>query len=135
MKHKTGDIIISTDDSREAKRKKASAYLRAKGVPERTVHELIAFFTYDAVQEATSMQWDRVYTAIGLALRKHFNFGGIRIMRILKEIDKICTEVQNGGSWSDLMHDLRDETGVVIHSDSSDRILIEYLGGDAIGCN
>lgn len=105
-------------------------YLASKGVPRTMVHAIRYSLIQDAVVEGTEMKYDRIYTGLALAIRRAYGFGPERILRGLREFDKIAgsvliSEDEEAPSWTDIMQQLQDETGIVIHTGSDDRLVCE----------
>ena len=107
------------------------AYLASKGVPKSMIRAIREALIYDAVVESTDIRYDRIYTSIGIMLRKTFGFGAERIIRALKAFDQICGSVlavEDGGEdkdWTELMQWFQDETGIVIHTGADNRLVCE----------
>lgn len=100
-------------------------YLRTKGIPSKMIQQIRLALTEDAVQEADNVQWDRIYTAMGLAIRDVYGFGAERIVRCLAKTNEILESVgDEESSWKEEMRRLRDDAGVVVRT-GDDRIYIE----------
>jgi len=118
-------------DRRNLKRdvQRMKAYLAGKGIPRQMIEEIRLTFVNDALLEANDMKYDRIYSGIGLMLRREFNFGVDRIMRGLRMFDQLCGSVcEEGYSWEQLMADLDKEVGIVIKTNEDDRLICEYKG-------
>lgn len=105
-------------------------YLAAHGIPRHIVKKIRIALTNDAIQESTAMKYDRIYTGIALAIRRAYGFGAERIIRGLREFDKVCGSVltddgPDDRDWTDIMQELKDETGIVIHTGDDDRLVLE----------
>lgn len=108
------------------------AYLAAHGIPRQMVDKIRVVLTSDAIQESTAMKYDRIYTGIALAARRAYGFGPERILRLLREFDSICGSVLEDGEhtvdprdWTDIMQELKDTTGIVIHTGDDNRLICE----------
>ena len=107
-----------------------NAYLAKHGIPKHMIQEIQISMIYDAITQGHDMQYDRIYTGIALMLRKEFGFGVQRIMRGLHAFDEICGSVladnpENEKDWTDIMQELKDETGIVIHTGDENRLIAE----------
>ena len=102
------------------------AYLQAKGIPKSMINEIRLALTNDAVQNSGAVQADRVYTLLALTLREAYGFGHERIFKGLLKFDELNTEAAGDYCWPQLMERLRDETGIVITTNTEDRIAFEY---------
>ena len=105
-------------------------YLAAHGIPRHMVKKIRVVLTNDAIQESTAMKYDRIYTGLALAIRHAYGFGAERILRGLREFDKICGSVLGEDSrderpWTEIMQELKDTTGIVIHTGDDDRLICE----------
>lgn len=99
------------------------AYLAAHGIPRQMVDNIRVVLVNDAIQESTAMKYDRIYTGIALAVRHTCGFGPERILRVLREFDRICGSVIGDDGpderpWTEIMEELKRETGIVIHTDT-----------------
>lgn len=86
--------------------------------------------TYDAVTQAEAIMYDRIYSAVALMLRKKLNFGAERIMKCLHGLDDVIgstmtDEGKGNTGWTELMQELKDETGIVISSGDDGRLFAE----------
>ena len=109
---------------------KVRAYLASRGVPKSMVRQIQLAFVYDALTESTAMKYDRIYTGVALMLRKELHFGVERIVRCMHAFDDICGSVldsdeENEKDWTDLMQELKDETGIVVRTDEQNRVFFE----------
>ena len=107
---------------------KVNAYLASKGVPKAMVRQIQLALVYDALTQGHDMKYDRIYTAIALMLRKELHFGVDRITRCLHAFDDICGSVlesEDDKDWTDIMQELKDETGIVVRTDESNRVFFE----------
>ena len=107
------------------------AYLAKMGVPKHTVQMIQIAMIQDAVTQGKDLKYDRIYTGIALMLHKTFGFGTQRIMKGLHGFDDICGSVledTNGPDerqWTDIMQELKDATGIVIHTGDDNRLVCE----------
>lgn len=104
--------------------------LRLYGVPDHLAKRLRVALTNDAIQEATAMKYDRLYTAMALAARRAYGFGPERIVRFLRTFDGIAGSVltdegHDERDWTDIMQELREETGIVIQTGDDNRLILE----------
>lgn len=107
----------------------AVALMRAKGFSKEAIRQIRMVLTYDAVTEANNIQYDRIYAAVALAIRKEFGFGPRRILRVLKRFDQICGSVlpeNEDKAWTDIMEELKDDTGIIIRN-GDERLVVEVL--------
>lgn len=104
-----------------------SALLRAKGFSKSAIERMRIAMINDAVQNAHDIHSDRIFTLIALMLKECYGFGQVRIFRGLKKFDELCDSVLNAKEWPEIMQELRDKTGIVISTNSDDRLVFEYL--------
>lgn len=105
------------------------AYLKRHGVPAAMIRRQREDYTLDALENETKMKYDRIYSGIALSCRRAYGFGAQRIMKQLTEFDGLMGELtreEDSKEWTDLMKELRDETGLVVRTDEENRIIIEY---------
>lgn len=109
-------------------------YLAFYGLPPKEFHQIRLALTQDALQQADDLKYDRILSAIGLALHEEYNFGAQRICRVLERFDHICGSVnihddglpETEQGWIGLMEKLKNETGIVIATgDDNYRIFTE----------
>jgi hypothetical protein len=108
------------------------AYLARYGIPKQMIKKIRLALIYDAVTEGKDLKYDRIYTGIALAARRAYGFGPERILRLLREFDSICGSVLDDGEhtadprdWTDIMQELKDETGIVINTGEDNRLICE----------
>lgn len=108
------------------------AYLARYGIPKQMIKKIRLALIYDAVTEGKDLKYDRIYTGIALAARRAYGFGAKRILRLLRMFDRICGSVLEDGEhtadprdWTDIMQELKDETGIVIHTGEDNRLICE----------
>lgn len=85
----------------------------------------------DAIRNSNALRTDRIFCLLALTLRKAYNFGRKRItqgMKVFDELNGRFTNPDEEVSWNELMQELRDETGLVIVTNTEDRIAFEYIG-------
>lgn len=121
---------MKVTDGQKLTLQKVYAYLASKGIPKQMIRAIREALIYDAVVEADDIKYDRIYTSIGIMLRKAFGFGPERIIRGLKCFDETCGSVLSDGEhegkdWTDLMQWFQDETGIVIHTGDDNRLVCE----------
>lgn len=108
-----------------------TGYLMRKGIPKQTIREIRMALTYDAVQQARDVQYDRILTGVAIVLRKEFGFGEKRIMRGLEALNKEFESILDpDNDWNKTMERLRDETGIIIRSGDDNRLVVECLTDD-----
>lgn len=108
--------------------KEITCYLKVKGVPKQMIEEIRMHLAYDAVTQGKAVQYDRIYTAVAIVLRKAFGFGPQRILKGLRCFDETVGSVlEPDADWTDLMDWLRDETGIIVRTDAEDRVVVEAL--------
>lgn len=105
-------------------------YLASRGVPKMMIHAIRYSLIQDAITEGTDMKYDRIYTGIALAVRRAYDLEAEEILKALREFDKIAGSVlirddETAPSWTDIMQELKDETGLVIHTGPDDRLVCE----------
>lgn len=115
---------------RVKRRKEIYGYLLSKGIPRRTVEDILGDLTNISLCEARDIKYDRMFAAISLALSRVLKFGPKRILMVLRCVDDIFISAENGHPWDLIMQDCRDETGFVIHTNEDERIWFEYMGND-----
>lgn len=101
-------------------------------VPYRVFDTFREALIYWAVVEADALKYDRIYSGVAIMLWKRYQLSGPEIMEGLKTYDAICGSVldtdENGediANWHDLMVELRDNTGIVIHTGDDNRLICE----------
>lgn len=105
-----------------------TGYLKARGIPKQMIDQIRMSLTYDAVTQSKDIQYDRIYTGIGLMLRKEYGFGRERILRGLKCFDDTVGSVLDPDKdWTTVMDELRDDVGIIIRSGDENRLVIECL--------
>ena len=107
-------------------------YLAKYGIPKQVIKQIRIALISDAVTEGKDLKYDRIYTGIALAARRAYGFGAVRILRLLRSFDAICGSVLEDGEhttdpreWTDIMQELKDETGIVIHTGEDNRLICE----------
>jgi len=107
--------------------KGVTMYLRSRGIPPSMVRQIQLVLVHDAITQGRAMQYDRIYAGIALMLRKCYGFGLERIMRGLHCFDDIAGSVIDNPEkdWTDIMQELKDETGIVVRSGDGDRVFFE----------
>lgn len=83
-------------------------------------------FIDDAIQNGKDVQADRIYTLIALMLHDAYGMGQKRIIKGLQLFDQYCGRTAEEWSWTDVMKELRDKTGLVVQTDGEDRLVFEY---------
>lgn len=108
------------------------AYLARHGIPKHMIQQIQVSLIYDAVTQGEDLKYDRIYSGIALALRKEMGWGPERILRVLRRFDDVCGSVldkdENGedlANWNKLMQELKEETGLVIHTGDDNRLICE----------
>ena len=101
-------------------------YLRSRGIPPSMVDQIRLAFANDAVQNSNGVQADRIYTLLALTLHEEYGFGHQRIFRGLQRFDQLNAEAAESYKWPELMERLQDETGIVITTNTEERIAFEY---------
>lgn len=106
-------------------------YLRAKGIPKKKLDEIRILLCEDAVTNSDNIIFNRIYTAIGVMLHRHYGFTGEQVMEGLQVFDSICGSVlHNEISWSEIMKELDDECGIIIRSGEYNKPICEYKAMD-----
>lgn len=106
-------------------------YLLQKGVPPAMFDTIRLALIDDAIRNSNALRTDRIFCLLALTLRKAYNFGRKRItqgMKVFDELNGRFTNPDEEVSWNELMQELRDETGLVIVTNTEDRIAFEYIG-------
>ena len=107
--------------------KQVHAYLASRGIPKPMVRQIQLVLVHDAITQGRAMQYDRIYAGIALMLRKCYGFGLERILKGLHCFDDIAGSVIDNPDkdWTDIMQELKDETGIVVRSGDGDRVFFE----------
>lgn len=107
--------------------KQVHAYLASRGIPRSMVRNIQMVLVHDAITQGRAMQYDRIYAAMALMLRKCYGFGLERILKGLHCFDDIAGSVIDNPEkdWTDVMQELKDETGIVVRSGDGDRVFFE----------
>lgn len=104
--------------------------LRSKNINDNTIRQIKECLTWEAVHEASNVQFDRIFTAMCMAIREEYGFGGKKILRAADRANKILISIgESEESWQDLMQNLREETGIIVRT-GDDRFVIEFQTGD-----
>lgn len=106
-------------------------YLLQKGVPPVMFDTIRLALIDDALRNSNALRTDRIFCLLALTLRKAYNFGRKRItqgMKVFDELNGRFSDPNDEVSWNELMQELRDETGLVIVTNTEDRIAFEYIG-------
>ena len=87
---------------------------------------------YFAVTEANWLMYDRIYSGVALMLWRRYKLSGPEILEGLREFDAVCGSVldkdENGediANWHDQMEELKEATGIVIHTGDDNRLVCE----------
>ena len=115
---------ISMTD-RQMTMKEVSGYLQSKGVPRSMIEKIRIALSMDAVRESDNIHMDRIYVGMALMLYRTFGFGVHDIMAGLRGFDNIVGESKSLEDWQTMLNSLYDETGIIIHSDDGERIIVE----------
>lgn len=110
-------------------------YLLQKGVPPAMFDTIRLALIDDAIRNSNALRTDRIFCLLALTLRKAYGFGRKRITEGMKTFDELngrFTSPDEDVSWNELMQELRDETGLVIVTNTEDRIAFEYIGKEKI---
>jgi len=100
-------------------------------VPEVLIDQMLLILTNESIREAQAMQYDRILAGFALALARLHGWGQKRIVQVLMEFDRIAGELgESEKSWTDVMAELDDLTGIVIHPADGKRFVMEYRGNN-----
>lgn len=101
-------------------------------VPVKTFNMFMESLIYYSVTEADFVKYDRIFSGVAIMLWRRYKLSGPEILEGLREFDRICGSVldkdENGediANWTKLMEELRDETGIVIHTGDDNRLVCE----------
>lgn len=98
-------------------------------VPPTLIEQIMLILTNDAIREAEAMQYDRVLAGFALALARTYGWGAKRIVRVLKEFDSLAGHLsESEETWTDIMAELDERTGIVVHPSDGKRFVMEYTG-------
>ena len=107
--------------------------LKAKyRVPDTLIKELRMVYADRSVQDSEEIKMNRIYSVAALALRrctavKGSTWGSKRLIEYLNTFSDLYEQfVKSGDHWSDLMHTLRDEAGIVIRTGEQGDEICEY---------
>lgn len=107
-------------------------YLAGRGIPRQMIEGIRTALIYDGVTEAKDVMYDRIYSAVALMIWRRYKLSPSEIVEALKEFDRICGAVldsdeseEAGAEWTDIMKELREETGIVIHTGDDNRLICE----------
>lgn len=103
-------------------------FLRARyAIPQSTFEQIRLTLAQEALLDAEDMMYNRIYSAVILALHRAYGFGQIRINRLLRELDNVSSWVTDKNvPWSEIMRVLDEETGIIIRRGESGNWLVEY---------
>lgn len=112
--------------------KEVTGYLRMRGIPKPMIDQIRNALIYDSVTESNNIKADRIFAACALAARRAYGFGPERIMRLLREFDHVMGAVgeMEDRDWTDVMEELREETGIIVRTGGDDRLIVEVLTDD-----
>lgn len=123
------DIInLEMTPELRARLKAYEVLLSRKGIPRGTFEQMRIAIICDAITQAKDVMMDRIFSAVGLMLRREFHFGTRRIMRGLGTFDNILCETDKyefNEGWIKIMQELKGETRIVIHTGDDNRLLCE----------
>ena len=109
-------------------------YLLQRGVPPAMFDSIRLTLIDDAIRNSDALRVDRIFCLLALAIHEAYGFGVKRILKGLKAFEELNAQFEDPDadvSWNKLMAELRAKTGLVISTNTEDRIAFEYLGGDA----
>lgn len=101
-------------------------------VPVKIFNSFLEALIFYSVTEADWLKYDRIYSGIALMLWRRYQLSGPEIVEGMKAFDAICGSVlkkdetdEDMAEWPDLMKELRDATGIVIHTGDDNRLICE----------
>lgn len=101
-------------------------------VPVKTFNMFMESLIYYSVTEADFVKYDRIFSGVAIMLWRRYKLSGPEIFKGLEEYDRICGSVlrneetgEDGEDWADLMKELKDNTGIVIHTGDDNRLICE----------
>lgn len=115
-------------------RSKSDIYrlLRMYGVSKEFTDAILSDLIYYAVTEGNDLKYDRIYSGVALMLHRRYHLSGPEILEGLREFDAVCGSVlsdeetgEEGADWRDLMAELKEATGIVIHTGDDNRLICE----------
>jgi hypothetical protein len=105
------------------------------GIPQFMINKMKMALAQDALAKGQGLGYDRIYGMVALALWRAWQCDDEKIMEIMKAIDAIATEIETGEtSWSALMEELANNTGIIIRSDR-DGAVGDYHAEDEVDAN
>ena len=94
-----------------------------------TFRELLIYYS---LTEAEFIKVDRIYSGIAIMLWKRYDLSGPEIMEALRVFDATCGSViaedkdeEETPDWTDLMTELKEQKGIVVHSGPDNRLVCE----------
>lgn len=112
--------------------KQIKGYLLQHGVPPAMFDAIRLSLVDDALRNSDAVRTDRIFVLVALMLHDAFGFGVKRISKGLHAFDELngrFTDTGDGASWPALMEELKEKTGLIISTNTEDRIAFEYIGG------
>ena len=103
-----------------------TALLRSKGFSPAAIKTIRYAFIDDAIENARDVHADRIYTMVALMLYDCFGFEHEDIFAGLKRFEELHNKIVDGTAWHEMMEELREKTGIVVRSESDNRIAFEY---------
>ena len=100
-------------------------------VPIKVFNMFQEMLIYYSLTEAECIKVDRIYSGIAIMLWQRYHLSGPEIFQALKTYDAICGSVLSSddneevADWPDLMEELKNEVGIVIHTGPDNRLICE----------
>lgn len=115
-------------------REQVYGFLQSKGIAGALLMEIKAVLAEEALTNGRNLAYNRIYTAVALTARRSLHFGSKRLLRFLRDFNKVCVEVMDEDrEWSDVMAELDRETGIVIRqNEETGDWLCEYKPKDGV---
>ena len=111
--------------------KQIKGYLLKHGVPPAMFDSIRLTLIDDALRNTDALRTDRIYILLALAIHEAYGFGVKRISKGLHAFDELngrFDDPDKDVSWIQMIEELKEKTGLVVVTNTEDRIAFEYVG-------
>lgn len=103
--------------------RRVEMYLKAKGVPTSMLKEIRAIYSDRGLLDGSDIMFNRIYTALGIALVEKLGFGAKRCADFMHYFDGVCdlaNKSDDPAYWTKLMRTLYEKTGIIVRTGTDD---------------